>query len=262
MVELWSEESGSGPAVLLVHAAIGDSRMWEPQWDALTSAHRVVRCDLRGFGRTGFPAGDFSHCDDVIELLDARRLDSVVVVGASLGGRVAIELALARPERVRGLVLVNSALAGYAWSDEVRAFGRAEDDALERGDLDAAVELNLSFFLDGPARNAANVPAATRSLVADMQRTAFEHELSRPADADERLAVDDHADRLGDIVAPAMIVVGESDVGDFHAIATTLASEIPGSQLCVIADAAHLPSLEDPASFNDELAEFLSSLHW
>lgn len=244
--------------MVFLHAGIGDARMWDPQWDAFRSSCRVVRCDLRGFGRTGLEAGTFSHSDDVLKVLDQLGIEQTIVVGASMGGRVAMELAIRDPGRVRGLVLVSTGLPGHAWSPAVQSFSQAEDDALERGDVEMTVELNLSFWLDGPSRTRAFVDDSTRVLVADMQRTALQHFLPHLDDADERPAVADLADRLADIAVPTLVVVGDKDAVDIVEIAASVASAIPHAYLRVIADTAHLPSLEASETFNLLLAEFLA----
>ncbi|MFM8528868.1 MAG: alpha/beta fold hydrolase [Ilumatobacteraceae bacterium] len=259
-MELWSETVGDGPALVFLHAAIADSRMWEQQVEAFRMTHRCVRCDFRGFGRTGLTAGMFAHARDVLAVLDRHAIDEAVIVGASMGGRVAMELAITAPERVRGLVLVAAGLPGYQWSDAVRAFGDAEDDAIERGDIDTAVDLNLSFWLDGPSRPAANVDTTTRALVADMQRTALHHFLPHLGNADESLAVPDLSDRLAEIDVPTLVIVGDQDTFDLITIATRLAADIPDAQLHMISDTAHLPSLEAPVAFDSLLSEFLSKL--
>src|SRR3954454_23810643 len=105
-VELAYDDEGEGNPLLLIHAGVCDRRMWEPQWRALTERHRTVRCDLRGFGDSPLSAGRFNHADDVLGLLDALGIDRAGVVGASFGGRVALELAATWPQRVERLILL------------------------------------------------------------------------------------------------------------------------------------------------------------
>lgn len=231
--------------------------MWEPQWNVFASTNRVVRCDLRGFGRTGLEAGEFAHSDDVVRVLDRVGVDRALLVGASLGGRVAMELAVRAPERVSGLLLSGSGLPGHDWSPQVQSFWQAEDELIERGDIDAAVELNLSMWLDGPERSRARVDSGTRARVAKMQRTAIEHSIPHLTDAVERLAVNNLAERIGEIRVPTAVVVGDQDVRDIRDIASTLATTIPNATLHLQADTAHLPSLEEPQAFNNILRQLL-----
>jgi 3-oxoadipate enol-lactonase len=90
-MDLYAEVAGEGSTVVLVHAGICDSRMWGPQWDAFPAAHRTVRYDLRGFGRSPLPPQPYSHGRDLIALLEQLRIERATLVGASLGGRVALE---------------------------------------------------------------------------------------------------------------------------------------------------------------------------
>jgi 3-oxoadipate enol-lactonase len=199
-----------------------------------------------------------SHGRDLIALLQQLGIQQASLVGASLGGRVALEVAVAHPQVVSALVLADAALPGYAWSDEIRAFGAAEDAALERGDLDAAVEANLRMWVDGPRRPPAAVDPEVREQVRQMQRRAFQLQLPVWEDADEDLLVSNFAERLHEVRASTLVVVGGEDASDFHHIAAQLARQIRGARHTVIPNAAHLPSLERPAAFNELVLRFLA----
>jgi 3-oxoadipate enol-lactonase len=255
--QLWHEIAGEGPPVVLIHEGICDSRMWEPQWRSFPRVHRTVRCDLRGFGRTPIPPQAYSNAADVAELLDRLELGPAAVVGVSLGGLVALDLALARPELVSRLVLVGAPLPGYEWSAAVRAFAQAEDEALERGDIGAAVEANLRMWVDGPHRGPDDVDPELRRRVGEMQRRAFELQLPVWEQADDALLVGDLADRLGEIAVPALVLAGELDVDDMQRIADRLAAEIPDARRAEIGATAHVPSLERPQEFDRLVLGFL-----
>jgi 3-oxoadipate enol-lactonase len=257
-MDLYAEVAGEGPAVVLVHAGICDSRMWDPQWAAFLAAHRTVRYDLRGFGRSPLPPEPFSHGGDLITLLERLEIEQATLVGASLGGRVALEVAVARPQVVDALVVADAALPGFPWSDRLSAFWAEEDAALERGDLDAAVEANVRMWVDGPRRPPAAVDSAVRESVRQMQRRAFELQLPVWEDAEEELLVPDVGRRLSLVRAPTLVVVGEEDVSDFHHIAAQLTREIRGARHVVIPNTAHLPNLERPAAFNELVLRFLA----
>jgi len=107
-VTLYHEVEGDGPAVVFVHEGIVDSRVWDPQW-ASFEGYRRVRLDLRGFGRSPVGKLPLGHARDVIELLDALGVSGAALVAGSLGGRVALEVALERPDLVGALVLVGGA---------------------------------------------------------------------------------------------------------------------------------------------------------
>ena len=255
-MELYAEVAGKGPAVALVHEGICDSRMWDPQWDSWSREFRLLRVDLRGFGHSPLEPGAFAHARDLIAVLEEHGFDRAALVGVSLGGRVVLEVALARPELVSGLVLVAPGLPGHAWSDEVKNDWEDEEAALVAGDLDAAVEVNLRTWVDGPRRRPADVDHALRKRVGEMQRRAFELQLAVEED-DEELLVEDMAQRLGEIQAPALVIVGEEDQPDMHAIAGRLERELPNARRATIPGTAHVPSMERPREFDELVLPFL-----
>ncbi len=257
---IYSEVAGKGPEIVLLHEGICDSRMWDPQWETFTRSHRVLRLDFRGYGRSPLASGRFASARDVIELLDRHGFDRAAVVGVSLGGRVALEVALAAPERVAALVLVGSGLPGHDWSEEMKATWEEEEAALRSGNVDEAVDISLRTWVAGPGRKPEDVDADVRARVAKMQRRAYELQLLFEDEAEEELLVEDVAQRLGEIKAPALVLVGEEDVPDIHAIADRLAREIPGARRETIADAAHVPSMERPREFEELVLGFVEEV--
>jgi 3-oxoadipate enol-lactonase len=232
--------------------------MWDPQWKTFPRSHRVLRYDMRGFGRSPIGPGRYSNARDLLGLLELYGLDGLSLVGVSMGGRVALEVALARPELVTALVLVGSGLPGHGRSREMNEADEAEEAALMRGDLDAAVEVILRTWVDGPRRGPEDVDPAVRTSVAEMQRRAYELQLPVMDTAEEEGLVPDLQDRLVEIRARTLVVVGREDLPDIHAIADRLACEIPGARRATIADAAHVPSLERPAEFDELVLAFLT----
>ncbi|MGZ4395972.1 MAG: alpha/beta fold hydrolase [Gaiellaceae bacterium] len=222
--------------VLLIHAGVCDSRQWERQLALLPEA---IAPDLPGFGDTPEPEVEFSVVDDLAALLDGPA----AVVGNSLGGRVALQLALARPDLVERLLLVSPGLPGHDWSPEVRACWDAEEEAVERGDLDAATEVCVEFWAQPHVRD----------VVRPMQRRALELQVGAP-EPQERPGP---ALEPAKVRCPTLIAVGEDDVSDFHEIGSRLAREIPGAYLVTIPGAGHLPNLETPEAFDRLLLEFL-----
>ena len=231
--------TGSGPAVVLLHSGVADRRMWQEIQPALADRFRVVSPDLRGFGDSPLPGVDFTDADDVAALLDELEIGSAAVVGSSLGGRVALELATLHPERVTSLVLLCPAFGGGGRTPAAVAFGEAEDRLLEAGDVAGAVELNVRTWL-GPEAS-----EATRDLVRAMQRRAFyvqlEAETASPPPRRRQVDVVPATVRV-----PAVVVTGERDLDHFQDVGRFLASEIPGAEHVHLPWAGHLPSLERP----------------
>ena len=240
--------------VLLLHAGIADSRMWEPQVTTLEGAgFEVLAPDLRGFGERPLDSEPFSHVRDAEELLDRP----VAAVGASLGGRVALELAVLRPDLVERLVVIAPGMPGWPWSDETRAGWAAEEAAFEQGDLPGAAEASVHLWIDGPRRRPDEVDPALRAAVAEM--TIRSYELQQDVEDNEESALDPTInERLGEIRSPTLVIVGDEDVADMQGIAAHVAGSVPGARLVTIPGASHLPSLERPDAVNPLLLEFLA----
>jgi len=223
--------------------------MYRRQLETLAPARAP---DFPGFGRAPLVSDIVDYRQFVRE---AMPDEPVALVGTSLGGRIALELTLETPERVAALVLVGAGLDGHRWSEEVESSWGVEEEAFERGDLDAAVDVNLKLWLAGPRRPLDEIDAGVRELAADMQRNAFElqtgHEL-RMAPLEPPAST-----RLADVAVPTLVVTGAEDVRDMHDIADKLAAEIPGAERATIADTAHLPSLERPDEFDRVVLAFL-----
>ncbi|WP_278234441.1 alpha/beta hydrolase [Isoptericola sp. AK164] len=247
--------AGTGPHVVLLHAGVADRNMWDPVMHGLTQVFRVLRPDLRGFGETPLPAEDYVDADDVAEVMDACGMDDAVVVGNSLGGRVALELATRHPARVRELVLLSPAYPDLPPSDALHDFIAREETLLDAGDLEAAVALNVDTWL-GPAAD-----DDTRAALARMQHRAFDIQLAAEADADVRGAavgtprpvpID-----LDQIHVPTLVVSGAHDLDHFRAVAERLVAALPSAEHLDLDWAGHLPTLENPDAIEPLLLDVL-----
>ncbi len=190
----------------------------------------------------------YTDAGDVAALLDTLGVRGACVVGSSLGGRVALELATTRPDLVGSLVLLCPAYRGIEPSAAARAFGEEEERLLAANDVEGAVALNVRTWL-GP-----DADEATRRAVTAMQRRAFEVQLVEPEhDGPDRIEVDPAA-----IDAPALVVVGAKDLDHFVAVGEHLADVLPEATLHRLLWAAHLPALERPAETAALIADWLS----
>jgi 3-oxoadipate enol-lactonase len=256
-MSVWFDVHGKGPPVVLLHAGVADSRLWEPQLGSFAQSHTVLRVDLPGFGNSPFETNPVSSRGAVRDVMDVEGIDRAAIVGVSLGGNTALELALESPERVSALVLVGAGLPDHDWSEEVMSFFAAEEEALERGDLDAAVEVNLRMWLAGPRRNLEDIDPAQRELVGEMQKQAFRQQNGHEDVGMLRLEPPE-SERLTEVKVPTLVLTGEEDVTDFHRIADRLAAGIPDAERVTIAGAAHLPNLERPEEFDRIVLGFLA----
>ncbi|MFG2221997.1 alpha/beta fold hydrolase [Streptomyces sp. NPDC048644] len=259
--ELFYEAAGTGPAVVLLHGGMLDQRMWDEQFAWLVnSGLRAIRYDLRGHGLSSSVTGDWSNHDDLRALLDALAVPRAVLVGLSHGARIALDTALAHPERVAALALASPGISGRAFTDpfllahikeQVAAIG--EPYAAER-----YVEHFLRMWVDGPHREPAAVDAALRErLRASAQANAEVHADAMGAGIPVEVGA---ADRLADIRVPTAVLDGDLDSMDISANAHAITLTVPGAQRIRIPGAGHMVNLENRAAFDHALHGFLSSL--
>lgn len=256
---LYYEVTGTGHPLVLLHAGIADSRMWDAQVAAFAERYQVIRYDLRGFGRSDVPPGPFSHRDDVLGMLHFLGIERAYVLGCSMGGSTAIDFALEHPAMVDGLVLVGSGLGGFQWSDENDAVEAAIEAAMAQGNIDEANELEMRMWVDGPRRPPEHVDPQVRRRVAEMNglllRREHEKRLAQPQPLDPPAV-----SRLGDIHVPALVIIGDEDVADIQHASDQIAASIPNARKVVMHDTAHVPNMERPAEFNGVVLDFLASL--
>jgi len=253
------EVMGDGEPLVLVHAGIADGRMWGGQFEAFAGRYRVVRYDMRGFGRTVVTSGGtYSHHEDLRCLLDYLGIEQARFVGCSMGGKTVIDFALEFPERTRALVLVGPAVGGFEpdvdppeeWDELVAA-----DEA---GDFERVSELEVREWVDGPYRGTDHVDPAVRDLVREMNLIALKNEAA--GCGDEQPLQPPAANRLTETQVPALVLVGDRDRPEIVATADLLEERLPNVQKVVMPGTAHLPSMERPEEFNRIVLEFLDGL--
>ncbi len=250
------EDTGDGPPVVLIHGHSGDLRMWQYQTPALVAAgFRVIRYDVRGHGRSSVPPAGYvweQYAADLAVLIDALNVPAAHIAGVSMGGGIALQFALDYPTRVRSLALVDSALPGFSYSDEFTAQVEEMVAAVRtEGPRSALERLWLSHpFFDG-VRRLPQPFALLREIVLDYPAADY-REGATPAGYQPSVT-----GRLGEITAPALVVVGENDVPDFRLIAELLAANLPDARQLVIPNCWHLPPLEHPEAFNQALIAFM-----
>jgi pimeloyl-ACP methyl ester carboxylesterase len=214
--------------------------MWAAQIPALAERYRVLAPDLPGYGDAPLAPGPLSNVAEVVAFLEEQGIRAAAFVGASFGGRVALEVATARPERVTELVLLCPGLRGVAPTAASDAFDEEEERLIEAGNIDGAVALNVDTWLGPDADDDA------RELLAAMQRRAFEVQMAADEWPEPPALVHDEVDLSG-IAVPTTVVLGELDVDWLQVAARQVASGVPGATLVALDWAGHLPSMERPA---------------
>jgi 3-oxoadipate enol-lactonase len=251
--ELRYSTAGTGQPAVLIHGLGLDASMWEPQWGALAQEFRAIRYDIRGFGSSTLPSGPYSHCDDLLGLLDFLGALPAHVIGLSMGGRIALQFALEQPGAVRSLTLIDSALDGFSWSEAWTRQMKAIQTAARNGDLEAAKQLWLAHELFAPARRD---PQLAADLTAMVQGYSAWHWCNSDS---ARRASSPAIRELPRVPHRTLVLVGELDLADFQAIARQLAADIPHATLHSIAGAGHMANMEAPGVVNDLLLAHLRS---
>jgi len=257
---LYYELAGAGPTLVMLHAGICDSRMWDDQMAALAAHCQTLRYDLRGFGKSEPVAGTFAHHEDLRALLDDLGIERAYLMGASMGGMAAIDFALSYPDRVDGLILVGSALGGYSnpaleeqdppeWVEAVKAF--------EAGDYERASEMEVRLWVDGPQRRPEQVNAAVRDKVRLMNTIALRNEASELGDVQK--LDPPAAERLNELRGPLLVITGDLDQPEIIDIGNVLAAQVPGAGRIIINGTAHVPNMEQPAVFNRHVLDWLKA---
>jgi 3-oxoadipate enol-lactonase len=246
------DDRGAGPAVVLIHGHPFDRSMWAPQLEPLSARFRVLAPDLRGYGESPVTPGTVTMADlagDVSALLDSLEIEAAAVVGLSMGGLVAMELALARPERWWALGLIATTAAPLTEGERQDRCGMA--GRLESEGMEAAVE-TMGPRLFGPSPP----PGAVAEIERVMRRTdpagaaaALRGRAERP----------DYRPGLGKLEMPVLVCTGSEDAYSTAEITAELVGSLRAPRVLLLPGIGHLPNLERPEEFNRELLDFLTA---
>lgn len=250
-IDIHYEVTGSGPWVTLSHSLACSAAMWDEQIAAFAARHSVLRYDTRGHGASEAPPGPYSFAQlaaDVLGLWDALGIERSALVGLSMGGMIAQHVALAAPQRVTRLVLADTACRYPA--DVLPVWEQRIATVRERG-MEAVVQPTIERWFTAPYR--ATHPEVLARIGALIRSTPVEGY----AGCGHCIARLDVAQRLRTLVVPTLVIVGEQDAGTPPAMAREIAQAIPGARLEIIPQAAHLSNIEQAATFNRLVTDFL-----
>lgn len=271
---LYFERAGQGEALVFIHAGIADHRMWDAEFYTLANDYDVIRYDLRGYGNStlgsesvqaalaerGQPDDEenFSHAQDLYSLLRTLEIDQATLIGCSLGGSIALDFAIEQPLLTKGLVLVGAVPSGYQFVGEMPPTLQRFTEAAQQGDQQTAGELATQLWFDGPNRQPAAMDADLRAEVKTMITAVLTN--SRVDFRGENAAALPAVNRLGEINAPTLVIIGDQDEENVLQAANLLANAIPIADWAQIDGAGHLPNLEKPDEFYALVVDFLERL--
>jgi pimeloyl-ACP methyl ester carboxylesterase len=249
---LYYEETGSGPPVILIHGGWLGRRMWDEQFVLFSKMYRVVRYDMRGFGKSAMPTLPYSNAKDLRDLLHWLQIDKAHIVGFSDGGRIAIDFALTAPEMVRSLVLVGPGLEGFPYDPEGGKRSQEEIRLAREESAEKAADFMLKSPYVVPAMENPRTAAKIRRMTIDnMMSNLVNPLLERPL----RPAA---MERLRDIHAPTLVMVGTRDTPDSHKIVEHLERKMPDIKRIDVEGSGHVINMEKPEAFNRAVIEFLA----
>jgi 3-oxoadipate enol-lactonase len=248
--ELYYERAGDGFPVILVHGALWDRRIWEPQVEAFAAQHDVIRYDQRGHGRSPAPGAGYSEVGDLRALLDGVGVSRCAVVGCSTGAQIAIDFAIAHPDVADAIVPVAPLVTGHDWQDRgIEVLASEIRAAVDAGDPTQAMEMELAVW--APLSTDEDADSLIRDVALDNVGVyAIDASLAEPPPS--------AIDRLGGIEAATLVVVGDHDVEEVHRMSDLLAERIPGAQKRVIAGADQPVNVRRADRFNKLVLDFLS----
>jgi pimeloyl-ACP methyl ester carboxylesterase len=254
--KMYFEMAGTGKPLLLLHSGIADHRMWAGQCGEFSRHFQVVMPDFLGYGKSSAPEGPFRHYEDIHALVRHLGSTSVDIAGCSLGGKVAIEMAIAYPEMVGRLILIAPGMPSYEYRDkETLAKDTILEGLITSGKREEVADVLVDIWVVGLNRNRETVDSAARALVREMILDNYGSVTDKYPETPPAF---DLMSRLVEIRVPTLVMIGESDLPDMQAISQLVADRIRGAKRLLIPGAAHLPNLENPTLFNQSVIDFLA----
>lgn len=249
--QLFFKTKGEGFPIVFIHGGNMDSRMWDEQVSFFSQHFRVIRYDIRGFGKSTPSRNPYFPADDLLLLLTYLDVPSTNLVGLSLGGTISLEFALSYPEKVKKLVLSGPGLGGYQFSEEtikrqIEILKIAHEEGTEK-----AVDCWLKDPMMAPAME-------NPGIAEKIKKICLENPYPYSLDFTPLRSIKPPAiSRLREIQAPTLIIVGERDDKEIRNIADLLEKNIPRAKKILIKGAGHILNMEKSEEFNKILWNFL-----
>ncbi|RJS59238.1 alpha/beta hydrolase [Bacillus sp. PK3_68] len=248
-MDLYFEITGNGHPVVLVHSGGTDLREWTLLVSLLSKNYKVIAFDGRGAGKSPSPIKHVNYVEDVLALMDDLELNQAAIIGHSMGGQIATDLALNYPERVSKLVLIAPSLTGFSYSKE---FEQYHNEILEAApNIDKMLELALcsstyQVVIDSPLKD----------LIVRMLRHHFERMLKWPVDFCMKWPQPPAMERLEELNPETLFFIGKKDLADNFRVADCF-RRVPNIRFVEIEDADHMLPLTHSENLYQEITAFM-----
>jgi len=257
---LYYETAGEGTPLVLIHAGFLDNRMWNEQFQKFAKNLRVIRYDVRGYGRSSKPSAEYSDAEDLFTLLKHLKIESASILGVSNGGRIALDFVSVHSSMVNSLILVSPGIRGYRSSgpeedrewEELDKREGLQDLAISENRIDDAVNMDLEIWASAQG-------ATSKSRILEIA-TANSHIHKNPPNKLQKSPEPPAFAKLNQIRIPTILIVGDQDVKASQLMAKSLHELIPGSKLRVIKGADHIANMSRPEEFNAIVSSFLEQM--
>lgn len=260
--QLYYEILGQGHPLVLIHGGYMDRRMWDDQFHTFSQYYRVIRYDVRGFGKSQLPQVPYSDRQDLYELLNSLGVEKTYLLGLSLGGMIAIDFTLEHPDMVDALILVGSPVPGFPLEllytqeqlEQLRSRWAAFAQASKERNLPAMVD---ALMQDPTLVPSPKYPAARERVRNNLSEYSFVWVLDPAPKQDLEPSA---YERLTEIQVPTLIVMGARDDSRLFKDANKLERDIVGARRVTISETHHMPNMEKPEEFNTLVLDFLDRL--
>ncbi len=253
--KLYYEVAGEGHPLVLIHGGLLDMKMWDGQFAEFAQYYRVIRYDVRGFGKSKMTDIPYSHTRDLYGLLDFLGIKKAYLLGLSLGGSIAVDFTLEHPEMVDALILVAASVSGYDnFSEDAQEMGERVEAAVEERNVPKLFEIWANAPMMPQAQENPQAHQRYREILSDY---SFVHYLNpAPREELEPPAIG----RLSEIRIPTLVIVGDQDTLDITGIAELFEAGMIDVKKVTLPGMRHMINLERPEIFNRLVLSFLRRL--
>lgn len=244
---------GKGDPLVLVHAGVADSRMWDEQIGPFSETYRVISYDARGFGKSDPATTTYRPYEDLRAVLEHVGAEPARLLGMSMGADIVMNFASAYPDRAQAIILSGAGLESQDWSRLEKEWA-AEEAAVDSGDYELAADINMRLWVAGVGRSLDDVEPNFREHAYQMVLPTL-----TPENTGESLDFErSWCETLEQIHVPLLAIVGSLDQPEMVASAKEIAARVPDARYAEIEGVAHLPNLERSDEFNRIVLDFLA----